>query len=52
VVDSTWDVAYVITFADQQTMNAYLSNPRHIQLKHEVLDPNVRQIKIYDLAAP
>lgn len=52
IVDTTWDVAYVITFADQQAMNAYLSNPDHMKLKHDVLDPNVRQVKVYDLVRP
>jgi hypothetical protein len=49
VVDSTWDVAFLIYFADQQTMNGYLSNPQHLKLKRDVLDPNVRQIKVYDI---
>ena len=49
VVDSTWDVAFVITFADQQSMNSYVTDPIHVKLKHDVLDPNVRQVKIFDL---
>lgn len=52
IVDTTWDVMYIIHFADAATMNAYLANPAHLKLKHDVLDPNVRQVKVYDLAEP
>jgi hypothetical protein len=52
IVDTTWDVAYVITFVNADAFNAYQTNPDHVKLRQQVLEPNVRQIKVYDLASP
>jgi hypothetical protein len=49
VVDSSWDIAYVMTFADAQALAAYATHPIHLKLKQDVLDPNVARIRIYDL---
>jgi hypothetical protein len=50
VVDSTYDVALVITFKDEAAMKAYATHPAHQKLIEEVLKPNVEKYVVYDYA--
>jgi hypothetical protein len=49
VVDSSWDVAYVMTFADWRALAEYVNNPAHLRLRQQVLDPNTRYVRVYDI---
>ena len=48
-VDSTFDVAIVFTFSDQDALASYLASPRHKQATAEVLQPLTQRVLIYDL---
>lgn len=48
IVDSTFDVAIVMVFPDQQTMNEYLVHPQHQKAVREILQPLVKKILVYD----
>ena len=49
VVDSSFDVALIITFKDTQAMAAYVDHPLHQKAVKEVFEPLVRRIVVYDL---
>jgi hypothetical protein len=49
VVVSDYDVAYVITFRDVQSMEAYGSHPKHVKAAEEVLKPLTSKIVVYDI---
>jgi hypothetical protein len=51
VVDNSFDVAIVVTFDDQDAMERYLVDPRHLQLKKNVLDRYVTKYRVYDAAS-
>ena len=38
IVDSSYDVAFVIAFPNSEAMNQYVQRPEHVRLKKEVLD--------------
>ena len=50
IVVSDYDVALVVTFRDQASMDAYVTDPRHVKVQKEVLEPLVAPngIKVYD----
>ena len=48
VVDSSYDVGMVITFADAQSLQAYSTHPVHLRLVEDVLKPNADHYKVYD----
>ena len=48
IVDDSFDVAVTLSFADVDTMNAYLEHPLHGKTKKEVLLPLVKKIVVYD----
>ena len=48
IVDSSFDVALIITFTDKEAMEAYLIHPDHLQLLEETLKPLVERIRVYD----
>ena len=50
VVDSSFDVAVVINFADEAAMAAYEQNPIHKKAVSDVLRPLTAKILIYDIA--
>jgi hypothetical protein len=50
VVDSTYDVALVVTFRNQEDLNHYLADPRHQQLLKNTIRPTVDHYKVYDIA--
>lgn len=49
IVDSSFDVALVITFTDPQAMNRYLEHPIHTQAVKDILKPLIRKIVVYDI---
>jgi hypothetical protein len=48
VVDSSFDVAVVMTFENEQALRAYDDNPIHKQAVREVLQPLVQRFIVYD----
>ena len=47
-VDSSYDVAIVMTFADEASLASYGKHPVHQQAVKEVLEPLVQRHIIYD----
>ncbi len=50
IVDSSYDVAVVATFADQQAITAYMEHPEHQKIIDETLKPLVAKAVVYDFA--
>ena len=48
IVDSTFDVALIVSFADRAAMERYLSHPVHVELVGKTLKPLVEKIRVYD----
>lgn len=48
IVDSSFDVALIVSFADQAAMQAYLTHPVHVELVEQTLKPLVEKILVYD----
>ena len=48
IVDSSFDVAMIISFTDTAAMQAYLDHPVHVKLVKETLKPLVNRIRVYD----
>ncbi|MDB5299460.1 MAG: uncharacterized protein JWO87_1123 [Phycisphaerales bacterium] len=48
VVDSSFDLAIVVTFTDDAAMRRYLAHPKHLELKKNVLDRYVTKYRVYD----
>ena len=48
IVDSSFDVALVISFTDRSALNSYLSHPLHVELVETTLKPLVARILVYD----
>lgn len=51
VVDDTFDVALVMTFADTTAMQAYITHPAHQQILRDVVAPLANKVVIYDIVA-
>ncbi len=51
MVDSSFDVAFVMTFKDENDLNHYVNDPAHLEIKRNVLDRYAKQVKIYDFVA-
>lgn len=51
VVDSSFDVAAVITFKDQAALSSYLQHPIHRKAVDEVLKPLVERMVVYDFVS-
>ena len=49
IVDSTFDVAIVMTFPNQSAMQSYLVHPAHTRAVEETLQPLVGKILVYDI---
>ena len=47
-VDSSFDLAVVITFKDQKALAEYQKHPIHQKAVQEVLLPNVKKFVVYD----
>ena len=52
IVDSTYDVAFIMTFCDAAAMQKYLAHPLHEQAAREVLKPLTKKIAVYDFVEP
>lgn len=48
IVDSSFDVAAVITFESKQALSNYLQHPVHKKALEQVLQPLVKKIVVYD----
>lgn len=50
IVDTSYDVAVVATFANQQALKEYLDHPEHKKVVEEALKPLVAKAVVYDFA--
>lgn len=48
IVDSSFDVAIIMTFESREALDAYLAHPRHRQASQEVLRPLTSRVVVYD----
>lgn len=48
IVDSSFDIGVVITFKDRASLDGYGPHPIH-QKAAQVIQPNTKQIKVYDI---
>ena len=48
IVDSSFDVALIVSLRDASAMEAYLAHPIHLKLVGETLKPLVKKIQVYD----
>jgi hypothetical protein len=48
IVDSSYDVALIVSLQDASALADYLSHPLHVKLVEETLKPLVKQIQVYD----
>lgn len=48
IVDSSFDVAMIVTFASEAAMHNYLEHPTHVRLVNETLQPLVAKIRVFD----
>jgi hypothetical protein len=48
IVDSSFDVAIVMSFESREALYAYLDHPRHRQATQEVLRPLTSRVIVYD----
>jgi len=48
IVDSSFDVAMIVSFADKAAMDAYLIHPLHVTLVTQTLKPLVAKIRVFD----
>ena len=50
IVDSSFDVALVVSFSDRAALDSYLNHPLHVQLVETTLKPLVERILVYDFS--
>lgn len=48
IVDSSFDVALIVSLQEAAVMADYLSHPLHVKLVEETLKPLVKKIQVYD----
>jgi hypothetical protein len=48
IVDSSFDVALIVSFTSETAMQAYLTHPVHVELVEQTLKPLVKKIRVYD----
>jgi hypothetical protein len=51
VVDSSYDVAILMTFTDEAALRAYDQHPTHKKAVDEVLKPLAAKLQIYDITS-
>ena len=51
-VDSSFDLAIVMTFQDEASLHAYETNPKHVEAIRDILQPLVQRLVIYDVVVP
>lgn len=52
IVDDSFDVAVIVSFADAQAFSNYLAHPVHAKAKQDVLLPMVAKMVVYDFTEP
>ena len=52
IVDSSFDVGILLSFADAEQMRSYIQHPAHQRAVREVLQPLVSRILVYDFIEP
>ena len=52
IVDSSFDVGILLSFADAERMRSYIQHPAHQRAVREVLEPLVSRILVYDFIEP
>ena len=50
IVDSTYDVAFIMTFKDEASMKQYVAHPKHQEVVKSVLKPLTKKVLVYDFA--
>lgn len=50
VVDSTFDIALVMTFTDADAMRRYLTAAQHLDMMRNMIQPLTQRVLIYDFA--
>jgi hypothetical protein len=48
MVDSTYDLAIVLTFDSVESLRAYPNDPVHLRITDQVVKPNVEKFVVYD----
>ena len=48
IVDSSFDVALVVTLADIDVLAAYVANPLHQKMLNDVVKPLAKKVLVYD----
>ena len=48
IVDSSFDVAMIVSFADKAAMDTYIAHPVHVTLVTQTLKPLVAKIRVFD----
>ena len=48
IVDSTYDVAFIMTFKDETSMKQYVAHPKHQEVVKSVLKPLTKKVVVYD----
>ncbi len=48
VVDSSFDLALIVTFDNTESLKAYDQHPIHLKVLNDVVKPNVAKLTIYD----
>ena len=51
IVDSSYDVGFVMRFADAAAMNRYEKNPIHEKAAKELLLPMAKKVQVYDFVS-
>ena len=49
IVDSSFDVALIISLTNKAALDAYLVHPTHKKLLEEIMKPLVDRIRVYDV---
>ncbi len=49
IVDSSYDVALIISLTNKAALDAYLVHPTHRKLLKEIMTPLVDRIRVYDV---
>ncbi len=49
IVDSSYDVALIISFINKAALDAYLVHPVHLNLLEKTMKPLIERIRVYDL---
>ena len=52
IVDDSFDVGILMSFASREEMEAYLAHPRHKAAVRELLQPLASRILVYDFVEP